>query len=65
MSKDAWYAFMLLALLIGVTYFIGLATDINAFTAGAVKLAYAFSGRTPQGQPGGYPSGGPAQIQTF
>jgi len=65
MAKSEWYGFALLSLLIGVTYFIGLATDINAVTAGAVRLAYAFSGRTPQGQPGGYPQGGPATIQNF
>jgi hypothetical protein len=64
MAKSEWYGFLLLALLIGVTYFVGLATDINAFSAGLVKVAYAFSGRTPQGQPGNYPSGG-GQVQTF
>jgi hypothetical protein len=64
MSKDVWYGFLLLAMLIGVAYFVGLATDVNAFTAGAVKLAYAFSGRTPQGQFAAYPSGG-GSVQTF
>jgi hypothetical protein len=60
MGKSEWYGFLLLALLIGVAYFVGLATDINAFTAGLVKVAYAFSGRNAQGQFAAYPTGGGA-----
>lgn len=64
MAKSEWYGFLLLAMLIGVAYFVGLATDINSVTAGLVKIAYAFSGRNAQGNFAAYPSGG-GSVQTF
>ncbi len=64
MAKSEWYGFLLLALLIGVAYFVGLATDINAFSAGLVRVAYAFSGRNAQGNFAGYPTGA-TQAQNF
>lgn len=51
------YIFLLSALLIVVAYFVGAATDTNSLANGIVKLVYAVTGRTPQGQFAGYPAG--------
>jgi hypothetical protein len=59
LDKDAYYMFLLLLLLIGVSYFVGLATDINAVTNGLVKLGYVFSGRDTTGKVSGYAGGSP------
>jgi len=57
--SDIRYAFLLMALLIAVAYFVGAATDTNALANGATKLVLALTGRNPtSGQFANYPSGG-------
>lgn len=51
------YIFLVMALLIVVTYFVGAATDTNALAAGFTKLWYAGTGRDAQGHTSNYPSG--------
>ncbi len=51
------YAFLIMALLIAVTYFVGAATDTNALAAGLQKLVYALTGKSPTGATSNYPSG--------
>lgn len=51
------YAFLIMALLIVVTYFVGAATDTNALASGFTKLWYAATGRNSSGQTSAYPSG--------
>lgn len=57
MDETIRYAFLLMALLIVVVYFVGAATDTNALAAGIQKLVYALTGRSASGQVGGYPGG--------
>lgn len=59
------YVFLLSALLIAAAYFLGVATDVNAFSAGATRLIYAVTGRGPTGNFAAYPGGGPNKVQTF
>jgi len=54
-NKIAWYLFALSALLIVVAYYTGSVANISAFSEGLVKIGYAFTGRTPQGQFANYP----------
>lgn len=56
------YIFLLSALLIVVAYFVGAATDTNSLANGLVKITYAATGRTPQGQFAAYP-GGASTVQ--
>lgn len=58
MDQTIRYIFLLSALLIVVAYFVGAATDVNSLANGVVKLSYALTGRTPQGQFAAYPTGG-------
>lgn len=58
MDATIRYIFLLSALLIVVAYFVGAATDVNSLTNGMVKLSYALTGRSPQGQFAAYPTGG-------
>jgi hypothetical protein len=57
--------FLLSALLIAAAYFVGVATDVNAFSAGATKLIYAVTGRDSKGQFAAYPKGASGKIQSF
>ena len=65
MNDTIRYIFLLSALLIAAAYFLGVATDINAFSAGATRLIYAVTGRDTQGKFAAYPTGGPNKVQTF
>ncbi len=51
------YAFIIMAILIVVTYFVGAATDTNALASGLQKLVYALIGKSPTGATSAYPSG--------
>lgn len=56
-NSTIFYAFVLMALLIGVTFFVGLVSDANAFFAGLQKLVFALTGRKSDGSTSSYPSG--------
>lgn len=59
------YIYILSALLIAAAYFVGVSTDVNAFSAGATKLIYAVTGRDAKGAFAAYPKGSTGKIQTF
>lgn len=65
MDATIRYIFLLSALLIVAAYFVGVATDVNAFSAGATRLVYAVTGRNQAGQFAAYPTGTQGKIQTF
>lgn len=52
------YAFLLMALLIVVAYFVGASTETKALAAGMTTLIDALTGRNSNGQFAAYPSGG-------
>lgn len=49
------YMFLLIALFLALAYFVGLSTDINAFSAGVQKIIAILQGRTSSGQLAAYP----------
>lgn len=57
MSKTLEYLFLLAALLIVVVYFIGSSTLLSTLGNTLVKVGYAFTGRTSNGQFANYPGG--------
>lgn len=57
MSKTLEYLFLLAALLIVVVYFIGSSTLLSTIGNTLVKVGYAFTGRTANGQFANYPGG--------
>lgn len=57
MNQTVFYIFVLMALLIAVTFFVGLVSDANAFAAGLQKIIFALTGRNSQGNTSSYPSG--------
>jgi hypothetical protein len=58
MDKTIRMAFILMALLIVVAYFVGAATETNALANGFTKITYALTGRNGQGNFAAYPTGG-------
>jgi hypothetical protein len=61
-SSTVRYAFLLFALLIVVSYFIGAATDTNTLASSVTKVVFAVTGRTSSGKYAGYPAGA-TQVQ--
>lgn len=43
------YAFILMFLLIAVTFYVGLTADLQAFARGAQQIIWALTGRQPGG----------------
>jgi hypothetical protein len=53
-----WYLFALAAILIAAVYYVGVKTDINAFSGLLTSVGNTFTGRPPGGGAfGGYPQG--------
>lgn len=48
-EQTEWYLFLLAALLIGAVYYIGVKTDINAFSGLITAVGNTFTGRDPSG----------------
>ncbi len=44
-----WYLFILAALLIGAVYYVGVKTDIGAFSGLINSAGNVFTGRSPEG----------------
>lgn len=58
-----WYLFLLAAILIAAVYYIGVKTDINAFSGLLTSVGNTFTGRPPGGGPfGAYPQGGQSTV---
>ena len=58
-EKTEWYLFVLAALLIGAVYYIGVKTDIGAFSGLVNSAGNVFTGRPAGGGAfGAYPQGG-------
>ena len=49
LSKSEWYLFVLAALLIAAVYYVGVKTDIGAFSALINSAGNVFTGRAPSG----------------
>ena len=60
MERTIRMAFILMALLIVVAYFVGAATETNALANGITKITYALTGRNAAGNFAAYPGGGGA-----
>jgi hypothetical protein len=59
MEQTEWYLFLLAAILIAAVYYVGVKTDIGAFSGLINSAGNVFTGRPPQGGPfGNYPTGG-------
>lgn len=50
-EQTEWYLFLLAALLIGAVYYIGVRTDIGAFSSLVTNIGNTFTGRNPEGGP--------------
>jgi hypothetical protein len=57
MDKTVRYLFLLAVLLIVVVYFVGASTLTATIGNTLVKIGYAFTGRTANGQFASYPTG--------
>lgn len=51
-----WYLFLLAALLIAAVYYVGVRTDIGAFSNLATAVGNTYTGRNQQGQFQGVPT---------
>jgi hypothetical protein len=57
-ENTEWYLFLLAALLIAAVYYVGVKTDVGAFTNLVTSAGNTFTGRNPSGGPfQGYPGG--------
>ena len=61
-NKALFYGFALSVLLILVVYFVGLTTDLSAFSVAARRLIYSLTGRDASGAFAKYPTGATAQT---
>lgn len=50
-ERTEWYLFLLAAMLIGAVYYIGVRTDVNAFSGLVTSIGNTFTGRNPTGGP--------------
>lgn len=50
-EQTEWYLFLLAALLIAAVYYIGVKTDLGAFSGLVTSVGNTFTGRDPQGGP--------------
>ena len=50
MKATEWYLFLLAALLIAAVYYVGVRTDIGAFSSLLSSVGNTYTGRTSQGQ---------------
>jgi hypothetical protein len=59
MEQTEWYLFVLAAILIVAVYYVGVKTDIGAFSGLINSAGNVFTGRAAAGGPfGGYPVAG-------
>jgi hypothetical protein len=57
MSRQAlFYAFVIMLLLLGAVYFVGVATDAKAFGSAINQLVLSLTGRTSSGAFANYPA---------
>lgn len=49
MQQTEWYLFLLAALLIGAVYYVGVKTDVGAFSGLLNSAGNVFTGRSPSG----------------
>jgi hypothetical protein len=57
MAETEWYLFILAALLIGAVYYVGVKTDVGAFSGLINSAGNVFTGRPAAGGPfGSYPT---------
>jgi len=58
LEDTEWYLFLLAALLIAAVYYVGVKTDVGAFSGLINSAGNVFTGRPPQGGAfGNYPTG--------
>ncbi len=56
MSRTLWYMFIIMVILIGAVYFVGVSTDAKAFGAAVNQLVLSLTGRNSAGNFAQYPT---------